>query len=35
VRALKLAGRIRQVTSGKIDDLIRELEGQSEDANRS
>jgi hypothetical protein len=29
LRALKLAGRIRQVTSGKIDDLVKELESQS------
>jgi hypothetical protein len=35
VRALKLAGRIRQVTSDKIDDLVKELENQSEEANRS
>jgi hypothetical protein len=35
VRTLKLAARIRQVTSDKIDDLVRELEGQSKETNRS
>ena len=29
-RALKLASRIRQVASDKIDDLVKELECQSE-----
>jgi len=28
IRALRLAGRIRQVTSGKVDDLVKELESQ-------
>jgi hypothetical protein len=30
-----LTARIRQVTSDKIDDLVKELEIQSEEANRS
>jgi hypothetical protein len=30
VRALKLAGRIREVTTSKIDDLIEDLQKESE-----